>query len=163
MDSPTTTDRILPTLPELGQENTYYGKLAHKAEKAGDKHARSAYKVAQYITLGREAPTWPEKLKYFRHALESHAKPRPPIDDAVFAFYEQLKSWVRQETAVEAMKLVQKEDEFFTERTNQREARFRIVSDAAKFFREILGAGERPDWFTETDYNRIRQYQMKWA
>lgn len=163
MDSQTTTDRALPSIPELGEENTHYGKLAHKAEKAGDLHARSVYKVAQYITLGKEAADWPEKLKYFRHALERHAKPRPPIDGPVFAFYEQLKDWVRREVAAEAFRLVRKEDEFYTERANQREPRFRIVSDAARFFREILGADDRPDWFTEADYRRLKQYQLKWA
>ena len=31
-----TMKRVLPPLPELGQDDTYYGKIAHKAEKSGD-------------------------------------------------------------------------------------------------------------------------------
>jgi hypothetical protein len=153
----------LPTLPELGRENTYYGKVAHKAEKKGDVRTHAAYKVAQYITLGKEANNWPDKVKYFRHAIEKHAKPRPPIDDAVWAFYQQLQDWVRQEAGVEAMRTVQIEDEFFTARVNQNEARFRIVSDAARFFRDILGAGDKPNWFTDADFEKLRRYQLKWA
>ena len=154
----------LPALPELGREDTYYGKLAHKAEKAGDLHTRAANKVAQYLTLARKKPEWPEKLKYLQYAIEKHAKPQPPIDDAVWAFYQGLQEWIRQEAGAQALVLAAKEDEFYTERTRQSEARFRIVSDAARFFRVLLGVtGDRPDWFTEGDYQQLRKLQLKWA
>jgi hypothetical protein len=154
----------LPTLPELGREDTYYGKVAHKAEKKGDLHTRAAYKVAQYLTLAQGAATWPDKLKYYRHAIEKHAHPKPPIDENVWAFYEQLKAWIRQEAGAEALRIARLEDHNFIDRTGKNEMRFRIVSDAAKVFRELLGAGgERPEWFNEHDYNLLRQFQLKWA
>src|SRR5256885_8257912 len=62
-----TTVQEFPEFPELGKEDTYYGKLAHKAEKKGEIHKRAAYKVAQYITLAQDPPlSWPDKIQYFR-------------------------------------------------------------------------------------------------
>src|SRR5437763_10919594 len=123
------TVQEFPQFPELGKEDTYYGKLAHKAEKKGEIHKRAAYKVAQYITLAKDPPlSWPEKLKYFRHALEKHAQPRPPIDDEVWAFYQQLQGWVRQECGAEALRLASAEDDFLAARIERKEPRFKVVS-----------------------------------
>src|SRR5437016_10972875 len=67
METTGQTHHVFPMLPDLGEEDTYYGKIAHKAEKKGDIHKRAAYKVAQYITLAKDPPlSWPEKLKYFQ-------------------------------------------------------------------------------------------------
>ncbi len=158
-----TTRRIFPPLPELGEANTHYGKVAHKAEKQGDLDTRAVYKVAQYLTLARN-PTlaWPEKLKYFRHALEKHAKPNPPIDEEVWAFYQTVQNWVRSECGAEALRLTSIENQFFSERLAQHEARFRIVSDAAKFFRDIVPS-ECPDWFLPEPYAELRAIQLRWA
>ena len=158
-----TTGRVFPPLPELGREDTYYGKVAHKAEKKGDLHTRAAYKVAQYITLGNNPVLpWPDKLKYFRHALEKHAKPQPPIDDEVWAFYQRLQDWVRRECGIEALRLAGIENEALSARSAAHEARFRIVSDAARFFRDLLGS-DQPDWFTAGDYEQLRKIQLRWA
>jgi hypothetical protein len=159
-----TIDDKFPQIPELGRENTYYGKVAHKAEKQGDLYTRAAYKVAQYITLAKEATNWPEKEKYLRHAIEKHAHPKPPIDDDVWAFYNQLKEWVQREAGIEARKLTAFEDESYTERVGQGEPKFRITSEAAQFFRQLLGqSGEQPEWFNEHDYRFLRLMQQKWA
>jgi hypothetical protein len=155
--------RTFPSIPELGQEDTHYGKIAHKAEKSGDLYTRSVYKIAQYLTLALNPDhPWPEKLKYFRHALEKHAKPVPPIDDDVWNFYQGLEGWVRTICGAEALRLIEREDEFFVERANQHEVRFRIVSDAARFFPQFVPA-ECPEWFTAEDYEKMRSIQMKWA
>lgn len=154
--------RVFPDLPRLGEENTYYGKLAHKAEKHEDVYSHSAYKVAQYITLGREAEEWPKKLKYFRYALEKHAVPKPPIDDDVWIFYQKLQDWVRRECGEEALRLAGREDEFLAERARMNEARFKLVSDAAKFFRELVPS-ECPDWYRPHDYEQLKVIQLHWA
>jgi hypothetical protein len=151
-----------PPLPELGQEDKFYGKLAHRAEKDGDIYGVSANKVAQYITLGRDAEAWPEKLRYFRHALEKHAQPKPPINDEVWAFYQQLQDWVRRETGKQALRLVEREDEFYMERIAQHELKFRITSDAAQFFRQFH-LDEQPDWFNAEDLRKMQLIRSKWA
>lgn len=158
-----TTGRVFPNLPELGREDTYYGKVAHKAEKQGDLYTRAVYKVAQYLTLAQNPSLkWPEKLKYFRHAIEKHAKPTPPIDDEVWAFYQRVQDWVRIECGAEALRLTATENQFFTERKMQHEARFRIVSDAAQFFRDVVPA-ECPGWFSAEVYDELRAIQLRWA
>src|SRR5256885_4079759 len=76
--------RIFPPLPEIGHPETYYAKQVHRADKRGDQHAHEAYKVGQYITLGLNPYLpWPDKLKYFRHALARHCNPPPYPDDEV--------------------------------------------------------------------------------
>lgn len=154
--------RAFPDLPTLGEENTHYGKIAHKAEKQRDKYTRAAYKVAQYITLGREAEDWPKKLKYFQYALEKHAVPRPPIDDDVWAFYQKLQDWVRRECGAEALRLASKEDDFLAERLKTGEPRFKVVSDAAQFFPHLVPP-ECPDYFRPKDYEQLRLLQLHWA
>ena len=154
--------RIFPDLPRLGEENTHYGKIAHHAEKNDDPYTASVYKVAQYITLGREAPDWPHKLKCFRYALKKHAMPKPPIDDDVWIFYQKLQDWIRRECGVEAIALASKQDEFLAERQKMKEPRFKLVSEAAQFFRELVPA-ECPDWFRPQDYEQLKVMQLHWA
>jgi hypothetical protein len=151
-----------PPLPELGQEDKFYGKVAHRAEKDGDVYGVSANKVAQYITLGREAETWAEKLRYFKHALEKHGQPKPPIDEQVWAYYRQLQDWVRREAGKEALRLIEREDEFYVERAGQNEPKFRITSDAASFFRQFH-LDEQPDWFAPEDLRKMQLIRSKWG
>src|SRR5258708_28119268 len=134
-----TTEAVFPPLPELGEEDTYYGKIAHKAEKKKQPHKRAAYKVAQYLTLAKDPPlSWPEKLEYFRYALQKHAKPRPPIDDDVWAYYQQLQAWVRQECGAEALRVASAQDDFFAEPLNQKGPAFKILTQAAQFFPPLV-------------------------
>jgi hypothetical protein len=157
------TERTFPPIPDLGREDTHYGKIAHKAEKQGDLYTRSVYKIAQYLTLGLDTKlAWPEKLKYFRHALEKHAKAVPPIDEDVWAFYQGLEKWVKDVCGAEAIRLCEVESEFLTARAEQNEVRFRIVSDAAGFFPQFVPS-ECPDWFTPEDYEALRAIQLRWA
>lgn len=156
------TSRTFPDFPKLGEENTHYGKLAHKAEKHGDVYGQAANKVAQYITLGREAPEWPKKLKYFQYALEKHAVPKPPIDDEVWAFFQKLQDWVRRECGAEAIRLASKEDDFLADRQKLGEARFKLTSEAAQFFRQLVPS-ECPDYYRPQDYKQLRLLQMYWA
>ena len=158
------TVQEFPQFPELGKEDTYYGKLAHKAEKKGEIHKRAAYKVAQYITLAKDPPlSWPEKLQYFRYALEKHAKPKPPIDDAVWDYYERLKAWIRQECGAEALRVASAEDDFYAERlNNKKEPRFKITSEAAQFFPPLVPT-ECPEWFNPDDWEQLRIIQKQWA
>ena len=154
--------RVFPDIPKLGEENTFYGKIAHKAEKKADVYTQSAYKVAQYITLGREAEEWPKKLKYFRYALEKHAVPKPPIDDDVWAFYQKLQDWVKRETGAEAIAMASRLDNSLAARVKLNELRFKLTSEAAQFFR-VMVPEDCPDWFRPQDYNQLKVMQMHWA
>src|SRR5581483_3658578 len=59
--------RQLPPMPEIGRPESYYAKLSHEADRVGDRHAREANKVGQYVTLAMDPHlTWEEKLKYFQ-------------------------------------------------------------------------------------------------
>lgn len=155
---------LLPDVPfALGEDNTHYGKLAHKAEKNGDLHTASAFKVAQYITLGREEnEDLAKKIKYFKYALEKHAHPKPPIDDEVWAFYLKLQDWIRTECGAEALRLARKEDEFLSDRVKLNELRFRLVSDAAQFYPKLVPA-DCPDHYKPEDYEQLKRLQYKWA
>jgi len=77
--------RTFPPMPEIGRPEAYYAKHVHRADKLNDLHSHEAFKVGQYITLGLNPYlSWPEKLKYFRHALNRHCNPPPyPDDDGV--------------------------------------------------------------------------------
>src|SRR4051795_7979272 len=77
--------RVFPPLPEIGRPETYYAKMVHRADKAGDTFAHEAYKVGQYVTLAM-APnlSWEQKLRYLTHALKRHCQPPPFPDDEVW-------------------------------------------------------------------------------
>ena len=71
--------RQLPPLPEIGHPEPYYARQCHLADREGDSHRREAFKVGQYVSLALDPHlSWPEKLKYFQHALKRHCVPPPP-------------------------------------------------------------------------------------
>ena len=65
--------REVRPIPPIGRPESFYAKLAHDADKAGDIHGHEAAKVGQYITLSLDpALGWDEKLKYIKHAIKRH-------------------------------------------------------------------------------------------
>src|ERR1700733_5185134 len=96
----------IPPLPEVGLPESYYAKRVKDADRSGKHHAREAYKVGQFITLGlNRRLEWEKKLRYFRHALRSHCQPPPLPSEKLWMFYGQLADLVRQHAGAEALRL----------------------------------------------------------
>jgi hypothetical protein len=92
--------RQLPQMPEIRRPESYYAKLVHQADRAGDTHSHEASKVGQYVTLAMDPSLdWSQKLKNFQHALKRHCVPPPYPDDDVWMFYQQLADLVRPGSA----------------------------------------------------------------
>jgi len=161
MNSP---PRTLPPLPPIGRPESFYAKLAHQADSAGDVHGHEAAKVGQYVTLALdESLSWNEKLKYFRHALKRHCVPPPCPDEEVMEFYGSLANLVRQYAGQEALKLASREDDLYAVRINMGQDRQAIEDEAEAFFARIMGAGDqRPEWFNESDWAQLKLIRDQW-
>src|SRR3954451_3379317 len=87
----------LPPLPDIGLPESYYAEQVKQAEQRRNIHAREAYKVGQYVTLGMNRRLdWERKLRYFRHALRSHCVAPAGASDKLWLFYGQLGDMVRR-------------------------------------------------------------------
>jgi hypothetical protein len=161
MASPT---RQLPSMPQIGHPESYYARMVHEADKVNDVHAREAWKVGQYVTLALN-PTlpWPNKLKYFQHALKRHCVPPPYPDDEVWLFYQQLAQLVKQHCGHEALRLASTEDDLYAARLSMGQTRERIEDDAEEFFGTLLGSNDAcPDHFTEEDWAQLKLIRDQW-
>src|SRR5690349_16899366 len=104
----------LPPLPEIGLPESYYAERVKQAEQNRNIHAREAYKVGQYVTLGMNRRLdWEKKLRYFRHALRSHCIAPAGASDKLWLFYGQLGDMVRQHAGSEALRLASIEDDYY--------------------------------------------------
>ena len=154
--------RIFPPLPEIGHPETYYAKQVHRADKRGDQHAHEAYKVGQYVTLGLNPYLpWPDKLKYFRHALKRHCVPPPLPDDDVWMFYRGLADLVRKYAGQEALRLASTEDDLYAARLGMGQTREKIEDEAESFFAKLV-PHELPEWFNEEDYGQLKLIRDQW-
>ena len=149
-------------MPEIGRPESYYAKLVHQADKAGDLHGHESFKVGQYVTLAMDPHlTWEEKLKYFRHALKRHCVPPPLPDDDVWLFYRSLADLVRKYAGLEALRLSSTEDDLYAARLNMGQTREKIEEDAEQFFARLVPP-ECPDWFNEEDYAQLKLIRDQW-
>ena len=156
--------RPLPGMPEIGHPEAWYSKHVHEAEKDGDAHAREAYKVGQYISLGLDPHLkWEEKLKYFHHALKRHCSPPAGTDAAVARFYANLAILVRQYCGQEALRLASEQDDLYAARLGLGEEREHLEEEAEEFFALLVPAGEQtPAWFNEQDFSQLRMLRDQW-
>ena len=159
-----TQNRPLPPMPPIGRPESFYAKLAHEADRAGDRHAHEAAKVGQYITLGLDRTLeWDEKLKYFRHALKRHCQPPTLPDDDVWMFYKNLAALVQQYCGQEALRIASNEDEMFAARISMGQSRDGIEDEADEFFAKLIGIGDQcPEWFSEGDWAQIKLIRDQW-
>jgi hypothetical protein len=155
--------RVFPTLPEIGRPETYYAKMVHRADKAGDTFAHEAFKVGQYVTLAM-APnlSWEQKLRYLTHALKRHCQPPPFPDDEVWMFYRQLADLVRQHAGQEALRLASTEDDMYAARLAMGQTRDKIMEDAEVFFGRLVPFEFNPEWFNEEDYRQLKMIRDQW-
>lgn len=158
------THTELPPMPPIGLPESKYVRLVHKADKAHDEHQHEALKVAQYITLALgEKLKWPQKLRYFQHALHRHCNPPPLPEEHVWLFYRDLASLVRDQCGAEALRLASKEDDIYAKRLKMGCTRERIEADAEVFFDELLGKSVRcPDYFHEEDWAALKLFRDQW-
>ncbi len=157
--------RAFPPLPEIGRPESYYAKLGHRADKAGDVHGHEVAKVGQYVSLALDPHlSWDDKLKYFRHALKRHCVPPPFPDDDVWMFYRQLADVVRRYAGQEALRIASTEDDMYAARISMGQSREKIVEDAEAFFPRFFGGGleQCPDWFNEEDWEQLKLIRKQW-
>ena len=155
--------RVFPPLPEIGHPESYYAKQVHRADKRGDQHAHEAYKVGQYITLALNPyQPWPEKLKYFKHALNRHCNPPPYPDDQVWLFYRSLADLVRHHCGSEALKIISAEDDTYAKRIQLGQTKAAIENEADIFFKKFIPRDECPEWFNHEDYETMKIIRNAW-
>ena len=154
----------LPPLPEVGQPESYYAKQVKLAEQQRNIHAREAYKVGQYVTLGMNRRLdWEKKLRYFQHALRSHCVAPAGASDKLWLFYGQLGDMVRQNAGAEALRLASLEDDYYMGQVNAGVPRPQIMAQAEIFFRKILGErDEKPEYLNQEDYEQLRILRNQW-
>ena len=159
-----THQRTFPPLPPIGRPESFYSKLAHEADAAGNQHAHEAAKVAQYITLGMDrALQWDEKLKYFRHAIKRHCQPPSFPDDDVWLYYKSLCTLAKQYAGQEALRLCSTEDDLYAARVSMGQDRRGIEDEAEQFFLKIMGSTDKcPEWFNEEDWSQLKLIRDQW-
>jgi len=157
------TQRLFPPMPEIGHPETYYAKMVHRADKAGDTFAHETYKVGQYITLAMDPHlSWEQKLKYLTHALKRHCQPPPFPDDEVWMFYRQLADLVRQYAGQEALRIASTEDDLYAARLAMGQLREKIAEDAEEFFLKLIPSDGCPAWFNEEDHRQLVMIRDQW-
>jgi len=157
------TTRLFPPMPEIGRPETFYAKMVHRADKAGDTFAHEAYKVGQYITLAMDPHlVWEQKLKYLSHAIKRHCSPPPFPDDEVWMFYRQLADLVRQYAGQEALRIASTEDDLYAARLAMGQLRDKIAEDAELFFLRMIPTDAPPAWFNEDDYRQLKMIRDQW-
>ena len=155
----------LPPMPQVGFPESHYAREVHRADKRGDVHARESLKVAQYITLGLDPRlSWPQKLRYFQHALRRHCNPPPLPDEKVWIFYKELAHLVREHCGREALRLASAEDDSYAARLQFGGTRERLSADARLFFATLMGTSERcPEHFTDEDWAALKILRDQWV
>jgi hypothetical protein len=155
--------KAIPPLPELGHSESYYVRLAHRAERHEDELALHAAKVGQYITLAMDIKlTWEEKLRYLKHTLNKHCAPPRIADDSVWAFYKDLQRLVRDSAGQEALRIACNEDDLYAALSQMGKDRSEIEERAEVFFKRLLPCEECPDWFHEEDHAQLRMIRDQW-
>lgn len=154
----------LPPLPEIGRPESYYAEQVKRADQLHNHHAREAYKVGQYVTLGLDRRLdWEKKLRYFKHALRSHCTPPPLTNDQVWLFYAQLADMVKRHAGAEALRLASLEDDYYVGQVRAGVPRPQIMAQAEIFFRKILGdKDQKPDYLNQEDYEQLRILRNQW-
>ena len=153
----------IPPMPPIGHPESYYARQIHRADKYGQTHIRESLKVGQYVTLGIDPHLrWEQKRRYFEHAIRRHCCPPPLAPEYLWLFYMQLKDMVKQYAGQEAMKICSREDDRLAERVRLGESRARISEDARAFFRQLMGEGKKPDYFSEDDWHQLAVLRDNW-
>ena len=157
---------VFPSMPPIGQSESFYAKFAKQADAEGNMYAHEAAKVGQYITLALDPHLeWPAKQRYFEHALKRHCVPPPVPDEPVWIFYRDMADLVRQYAGLEALRLASKEDDLYATRLALGAERDAVESRCRNLFRttDRHGSSEkRPDWVSEDDWAQLKLIRDQW-
>jgi len=151
-------------LPVIGYPEAYYAKHIKDADSHGDKVAHEAYKVGQYITLGLDpAKKWPEKFKYFCHALRHHTAAPAGSDEQTKQYFGRLADLVRRHAGHEAVRLARHESDTYNVRKHAGVAVADLEEEAEVFFTDLLGHGhDCPDWCTKEAWDQLTHIRDQW-
>jgi hypothetical protein len=150
-------------MPVIGRSDEFYTSLIKQSEAEGSRLAVSSAKVGQYLSLALRAETpWETKTKYFSHVLRQHCRARDSHDEDGIPFFQELAGLVRAHAGQEALRLASTEDDLYATRLGLGADRNEIESEAETFFSNLLGAGDRPDWFNEEDWLQLRMLRDQW-
>ena len=151
-------------IPVIGHPESFYLKHAKEAEAAGDKHARAAHKVGQYVTTAlTPGLAWPEKIRRFLYALDKYCVPHPSSDESLRAFYQKLGDIVRRYAGQEAATIARRHHDAWTTRLKTGEAREALEDEAEFFFFDMLGHHQCPDWCCKDAYRQIITWRDFWV
>jgi hypothetical protein len=156
--------QVLPAMPEIGHPERFYAHRVRSADRIHDIHTHAAYKVGQYITLALGPHLlWPQRLKYFQHALRRHCEPPLLPNDEIWMFYRQLADLVRTYAGQEALKVLSFEDDQYAKRLQLGQLREKICAEAESFFLGFIPSETCPDWFHEEDYASMKLLRDQWV
>lgn len=155
----------LPPLPEIGQDEHVYARLARIADEHADREARDAAKVGLYVTLAiHRNMKWAEKLRHFRHALDKHCHASRNAATRIWKFYHALAHLVKENCGQEALRIASRKDDVYAARLAMGVSRAEIEASARKFFLELIGDGINcPDHMLPDDFVMIRMIRDQWV
>ena len=158
------TPRTYPQMPEIGHPESYYARLAKHAERHNDEHAHEAAKVGQYVTLAIDPNlAWPQKLRYFKHAINRHCNAPRYAEDACWTFYHNLCDMVREYCGTEALRLASAEDDKYARRLKLGHDLLIIEADAEAFFPTLIDDGTQcPIWYSHDDWEQLKMIRDQW-
>jgi hypothetical protein len=156
---------VFPAMPEIGHPESYYARLARKAEHDGDPHGREAAKVGQYLTLAMDPSlSWQQKLRYYRHGLNRHCVPPHLAGDMCWTFYRDLADLIREHAGREALRLASAEDDLYAARLGMGQDREKIAVDAEVFFLNLMTSFSTcPEWFSHDDFEQLKLLRDQWV
>ena len=117
------------------------------------------------MTLALDARLrWPQKLRYFQHALRRHCNPPNLAEEPVWLFYRELAHFVREHCGREALLLASAEDDRYAERLKAGRTPEQVAMDARPFFHQLLEDAVRcPEHFTDDDWMQLRILRDQWV
>jgi hypothetical protein len=155
---------VIPAMPEIGHPESYYAKMARRAERDGDPHQREAAKVGQYLTLAADTLlTWEQKLRYYRHALNRHCVPPHLAGELCWTFYRELAMLIRDHAGREALRLASAQDDAYAARVHRGHDPEVIAAEAELFFINLMTSFTTcPEWFHDEDFEQLKLLRDQW-
>jgi hypothetical protein len=152
-------------LPVIGHAEAFYVKHIAQAEAAGDRHAKAAHKVGQYVTAALDPKmAWDDKMKRFFHCLDKYCIAPPSADESLRTFYHKLGDLVRKHAGQEALAAARRHHAQFSQRLKASEDRGAIEDDAEKYFFDLLGHGHGcPNWCSKEAFHQIVTWRDQWV
>ena len=167
LDGEDLTLHPIPSPPAVGREERYYADGVKKADEAGDRLLREAFKVGQYLTLAADPRAdWSAKVKYYSHVVRRHCQPPAHAGGEVKAFFAKLLGQVRDQAGADALRICCEQDELFAVRLNMGQTRDDLADDAEEFFDPIVPPNPNskpPAIYHEDDWRQLVMIRDQWV